>query len=207
MRVRGNSGSPSVSPEAREARADHRGGQDRRREPGAHDRADRAEILGKEPRPRHAAAPPASAVFGRSPPEAGRAAQRKRDRRSLLQSGTARRRPDQRLLAQQFEALRVPVVVRDQRQFKRAGGDLRREFGRRFADDRDLDQRMAAIEARENLGQERFGVVVRNPEPDARPSGPCATARPARPPRPGRCGGRIRSASRPRRSAVRRARA
>ena len=58
---------------------------------------------------------------------------------------------------------------RDQSQFKRAGRNLRREFDRRFAGDRDFNQRMAAIEPRQNFGQERLGVVVGNPEPDGAP--------------------------------------
>ena len=76
--------------------------------------------------------------------------------------------PHQRLLAQEFEVVQ-PVMVRHQREFERAGRDLRREVLRGFAGGRHLDQRVAAVEPGENLGKERFGVVVWNAEPDGAP--------------------------------------
>ena len=60
-------------------------------------------------------------------------------------------------------------MVGDQRQIERACGDLRGKVRRRLANDRDLDQRMTAIEARQDVGQERFGVVVWNAEPSGAP--------------------------------------
>ncbi len=57
------------------------------------------------------------------------------------------------------------LVVGHQRDFDRAGVNLRGELDRILADDRDLDQRVAAVEEGENFGQERLGVVVGNAEP------------------------------------------
>ena len=56
-------------------------------------------------------------------------------------------------------------MVGDQRDFDCAGVNLRGEFDRILADDGDLDQRMAAIEERENVGEKRLGVVVGNAQP------------------------------------------
>ncbi len=57
-------------------------------------------------------------------------------------------------------------MIGDQRQFDRLGLDLGGELGRILADDRDFDQRVAAVEQRQDVGEERLGVVVRNAEPD-----------------------------------------
>ena len=93
------------------------------------------------------------------------AAERKRNGPAVLNPEALRGDPDERLLPQELETVQARVVGQE-RQLQRAGGDLLGEFGRALADHRHLDQRMAAIEAREDLGEERFRVVVRDAEPD-----------------------------------------
>ena len=96
-----------------------------------------------------------------------------------------------RLLAEQLEAAEAREPCRlersggHQRQFQRAGRNLRRKLDGRFTDDRHFHQRMAPVETSQDLGQERLGVVVRNPKPD-RASEPLARhARRSPRPRPG----------------------
>ena len=124
--------------------ADHADRQRRRGEPGAHDRDDGGVVLGEEQAVRRAR-PIAQRGFGDLAPQAARAAQRQRNRRALGRLEALGGDPDQRLLADQFEALQA-LVIRHQRDFDRAGVNLRAEFGRILANDRDLDQRVAAIE-------------------------------------------------------------
>ena len=76
--------------------------------------------------------------------------------------------PDERLLADQFETLQT-LVIRHQGDIDRAGVNLRAEFDRIFAIDRDLDQRVAAVERRENVGQKGLGVIVGNAQPHRAP--------------------------------------
>ena len=76
-------------------------------------------------------------------------AERQRDRRALVRLEALGGDPDQRLFADEFEALQV-LVVRHQRDFDRAGVNQRAEFDRILADDGNLDQRMAAVEDGEN---------------------------------------------------------
>ena len=124
MRFKGNSGSPSARPRTLEAGTDQRRGQDGRREARAQDRPDRAEVLGVEPRPRHARRRCRQRFLGRAPPATGRAAERERDRRSLLHLESLGGDPDQGLLAQKLKPLE-PLVVGDQCEIERARGDLR----------------------------------------------------------------------------------
>ena len=92
------------------------------------------------------------------------AAERQRNRRAVLDPETLGGRPDERLLDQQLESPQARMIGHE-REFERAGGNLRGELRRTLAGDRHLDQRMAAGEPAENLGEERFGVVVRDAEP------------------------------------------
>ena len=60
-------------------------------------------------------------------------------------------------------------MVGDQREIERACGDLRSKVGGRLANDGDLDERVTAVEARQDVGQEGFRVIVRNAEPSCAP--------------------------------------
>ena len=75
-----------------------------------------------------------------------------------------RGRPAQRLLADQFEP-RQALMIGDQREFERAGVHERGEFDRILADDRDLRPADGVIEAGQDVGEERLGVVVGDAEP------------------------------------------
>ena len=167
MRFKGNSGNPSARPRRLRPGPTIDAGRMVAASPARKTVPIALKFLEIEPRPRYARRR-GQRLLGRAPPATGRAAERERDRRSLLHLESLGGDPDQGLLAQKFEPLQA-LVVGDQREIERACGDLRSKVGRRLANDRDLDQRMTAIEARQDVGQERFRVVVRNAEPSRAP--------------------------------------
>ena len=167
MRVSGSSGRPSSGPTTRRPSPTMEAGRGVTARPARTTDPIALKFLEKnKPRVARGAAASASSAARRQMHEPLPSASGTGDSASIR--NRSRGRPDQRLFAQELEAVQAGMV-RHQRKLERACRNLRGELLRGFAGRRHLDQRVAPVEPGKNLGKEGFGVVVGNAEPDGSP--------------------------------------